>query len=160
MFRIAKALHLIGLAMFLGSILGHIVAGLIPAADTDPEVILHVRQEIRLATLYLTIPGLVLLVLSGIWMTIHGRLGIGQIGWLTAHQLIGLFILLNAGLVLVPTGAALLEGAYALRQAAVSPADFQTLVLREKSFGAVNLLLTLITIFVAVLKPRLRRASH
>jgi hypothetical protein len=70
MYKIAKALHLVGLAMFLGSILGHISVGFVPGAKDRAEAMLFGRQAIEIATWSLTVPGLALLVVTGL---VHDR---------------------------------------------------------------------------------------
>jgi FtsH-binding integral membrane protein len=62
---------------------------------------------------------------------------------------------LNAALVLVPVGAELVEQASAIAAGSGSREGFIELAARERTFGAVNLFLSIVTIFVAVLKPRL-----
>jgi hypothetical protein len=71
------------------------------------------------------------------------------------HQVIGVLVLLNAGLILVPIGGDLLDVASKIVQGSASLEDFAAPKGRESVFGAVNLMLALVTIFVAVLKPAL-----
>ena len=68
MYKIAKALHFLGLAMFLGSILGHICVGFVPGAKDRAEAMLFGRQTIEIATWSLTIPGLALLAATGLFI--------------------------------------------------------------------------------------------
>jgi hypothetical protein len=88
-------------------------------------------------------------------MTVHGGLGFGRRRWLTVHQIIGALILLNAALILVPIGGDLLDVASEIIQGRGSMEAFASLTGRERLFGAANLLLALVTIFIAVLKPAL-----
>ena len=155
MYKIAKALHFVGLAMFLGSILGHITIGFVPGAKDHAQAMLFGRQAIEFATWSLTVPGLALLVATGLFMTVHGGLGFGRRRWLTVHQIIGALILLNAALILVPIGGDLLDVASEIIQGRGSMEAFASLTGRERLFGAANLLLALVTIFIAVLKPAL-----
>jgi hypothetical protein len=99
MYKIAKALHFVGLAMFLGSILGHITIGFVTGAKDHAQAMLFGRQAIEIATWSLTVPGLALLVATGLFMTVHGGLGFGRRRWLTVHQIIGALILLNAAFI-------------------------------------------------------------
>lgn len=152
--KIMKALHLIGLAMFLGSILAHISVGLIPGMRSDPATILVGRHAIDLATSFVTLPGLLLAVGTGVLMTWRGGFGLFRRRWLTVHQAIGVVVLLNALLMLEPIGDRLLESAGALQTGSLTVADFLAATPAESAFGAVNLLLTLATVFIAVIKPR------
>lgn len=153
--KVLKALHLIGLAMFLGSILAHISVGLIPGMRSEPATILVGRHAVDVATSFVTLPGLLLAVATGALMTWRGGFGVFRRRWLTVHQAIGLVVLLNALLVLEPIGDRLLEAAEALQAGRLTVPEFLAATGAEPAFGAVNLLLTLATVFIAVIKPRL-----
>ena len=152
MYKVAKALHLLGLAMFLGSILGHVSIGFVPGAKDQAQAMLFGRQAIEIATWSLTVPGLALLVATGLFMTFRGGLGFGRWRWLTVHQIIGTLILLNAAFILVPVGGHLLDVASKIIPGSGSMEAFVSLSGRERMFGALNLVLAVVTIFVAVLK--------
>jgi hypothetical protein len=158
--KIAKALHFVALAMFLGSILGHVTIGFVPGAKDPAQAMLFGRQAIEIATWSLTIPGLALIAVTGLFMTSRGGLGFGRRRWLTVHQTIGTLILLNAVLILVPVGGDLLDVASKIVQGSGSTEAFAALAVRERLFGAVNLVLALVTIFVAVLKPALGQSRN
>lgn len=160
MHKFAKALHFIGLAMFLGSILGHIAVGFVPGARDQPQAMLFSRQAIEIATWSLTIPGLALLMATGLFMSFRGGLGFGRRRWLTAHQIVGALVVINAAVVLVPVGGALVEVAKQIVQGAGSMDAFAALTRREHLFGATNLFLALAAIFVAVLKPALGQPGN
>ena len=155
MYKVAKALHFLGLAMFLGSILGHISIGFVPGAKDQAQVMLFGRQAIEIATWSLTIPGLALLGVTGLFMTFHGGLGFGRRRWLTMHQIIGALILLNA-----VVGGDLVDLASKIIQGSGSIEAFVTLAGQERTFGAANLVLALATIFIAVLKPALGQSRN
>ncbi len=154
MMKTAKALHLIGLAMFLGSVFGHITVGFIPAVE-DPAGLLFGRQAIGIATWALTIPGLALLAATGLFMALRRGPGVFRSGWLAVHLVIGVLIILNAALILVPTGGALLDTATAVAGGTVTPEAMRSGAGRESLFGAINVALALTTVFLAVSKPRL-----
>ena len=155
MSKFVKALHLIGVVMFFGSILGHITVGLVPGANDDPQTALIAREAIVAATTYLTVPGLVLLLLTGIFMIVKGRLPVFKTRWLTLHALIGLLIALNAAFVLYPTGQETLEIASQVATGALPMVQLHVVEGREAAFGAVNVLLCLTMVFIAVVKPRI-----
>jgi hypothetical protein len=148
-------MHLIALAMFLGSILSHVAIGFVPGANHPAQTMLFGRQAIEIATWSVTIPGLALLAATGLFMTFRRGLGFGRRRWLTVHQIIGALILINAALILVPVGGDLLDVASKIIQGVGSLETFAALAGRERLFGAVNLVLAVATIFVAVLKPAL-----
>lgn len=154
-YRALKALHLLGWAAFLGSVFGHIAASALPGAASDPQTILFVRRAIEATTRFVTLPGLGLVLTSGVLLTWLGRHGVGRKRWLSLHQAIGVLIALNAFLVLAPAG----REALAAAEAAIASGGSFDLALaiaaRESRFGPVNVLLALATVFIAVLKPRL-----
>lgn len=160
MYKAAKALHFVGLAMFLGSILGHVTIGFVPGAKDQTQAMLFGRQAVEIATWSLTVPGLALLVVTGLFMILYGKLGFGRRRWLTAHQTIGVLIALNAALVLVPVGGNLLDVAVEIIRGSKSMEAFNALKDREAMFGAVNLVLALVTIFLATLKPALGQSRN
>ena len=159
MYKTAKALHFIGLAMFLGSILGHISLGFLPDAG-EAQTVLFGRQAIAVATWWLTLPGLALLVITGLFMTARGGHGFGRRRWLTAHQILAVLIVLNAAIVLVPGGATLLALAAEVADGRRAADAMQALAGRESMFGAANLLMALAAIFVAVMKPGFGQPRH
>ncbi len=159
MMKVAKALHLIGVAMFFGSILGHITAGLVPGAQEDPHTALVVRQGIDAATAYLTLPGLILLVAAGILMIAKDRVPVFKIRWLMLHVVFGLLIAFNGAFLLYPTGQEMLGIAAQLGSGAASWEALDALGGREAAFGAVNVTLCVAAIILAVFKPGLKRAG-
>jgi hypothetical protein len=76
------------------------------------------------------------------------------------HQTIGALILLNAAFVLVPVGSDLRHLASEIVQGSGSIVAFAALIGRETMFGAANLVLTLVTVFLAVLKPGLGQSRN
>ena len=159
MLKFVKAAHLLGVVLFFGSILGHITVGLVPGAKDDPQTALFAREAIGVATTYLTLPGLVLLVLTGIFMIAKGKLPVFKTRWLTLHALIGMLIALNAVFMLYPTGRELLETASQVATGALPIDLLHAIEGREAAFGAVNVLLCLVTVLIAVVKPRIGKAK-
>ncbi len=74
MYKTFKTLHIIGMALFLGSIFAHIAAGRVPGAEADPAAMVFARQAIDVTTRSVTLPGLGLTLVSGIVMALLGRL--------------------------------------------------------------------------------------
>jgi len=159
MMKFAKALHLIGAMMFFGSILGHITAGLVPGAQEDPGTAFIARQFIDVATVYLTLPGLILLVTAGILMIVKGKLPVFRIRWLMLHAVFGLLIAFNGAFLLYPIGQEMLAVA-AQAVSGAAPLDaLHALGGREAAFGAVNVALCLAAIMLAVFKPGPKRTT-
>lgn len=155
MYRFLKTAHLLGLAMFLGSVLGHIVAG-IEAGQPGAASFLFARQDVSLATRVLTMPGLLLTIASGFGMMTAARLSPRRQPWLGLHAGLGLLVLILAVCFLVPTGRTILRGAASLLETPDHAVVAQVLIMKqiESVAGAVNLVLTLLIISLGVWKPR------
>lgn len=162
MVRFLKTCHLLGLTLFLGSILGHIVASVAAGAPGGASF-LYARQHIALATQFLTLPGLALSVLSGIALAASSRLSPLRHRWLAAKIALTLAVMANSALFLAPAGARALAGALALaRGDAGAMAEIGAALRVEQYAGAANILLILLIVVLGVFKPRLqsrRRAA-
>lgn len=156
MVRLLKICHLLGLTLFLGSILGHIVAS-VAAGAPGGESFLYAREHIALATHFLTLPGLALSVLSGIALVALSRLSPLRHRWLAAKIGLTLVVMVNSMLFLIPAGARALAGAVAIsRGDADAMAQIVAALRVEQYAGAANILLILLIVVLGVFKPRLQ----
>ena len=162
MLKLVKTVHFIGVAMFVGSIFAHIAAGMAPEVTTNPAAMLFARQTIATATLYVTLPGLAIAAVSGLFMTIYGKFGFFRRRWLTLHQLAALVIAANALVMLVPIGrnAVTTSAAAAIAAGSGTAGALAALMAREHAFGAVNIVLAFAAIFLAAGKPNLGQPSR
>jgi predicted secreted protein len=158
--RIAKALHFVGLAMFLGSILGHVSLGFVPGAGDPAQAMVFWRQGIEIATDSLTVPGLALLVVTGLFMAARGGSRFASQRWLIVHLTIGGLILLITVFVMLPLGIQSLDQAIKISRGTGSMASFSALIARERGFGAINIVLAVLSIFIVALKPRLGQSKR
>ena len=149
-----KVIHIFGVVMFFGSILGHAIAGIVSASNNDPIVFNIVRQVIEVETHYLTFPGLCIFALTGIAMLIIDKRPILKIKWLAIHSIIGVIIILNAFFVLIPIGTELLSVSEKLVDGSVSLEHIHELKNKEAIFGALNIFACIILIILAVIKPK------
>ncbi len=154
MLNTIKVIHVIGVVMFFGSILGHAIAGVVSASSSDPAVFGIVRQVIEVETVFLTLPGLVVLTLSGAAMLVIGKMPVSKIKWLAVHFAIGILVILNAFIVLIPIGTEILETSQKAMGGSVSLETLHALKNREAMFGAFNILACLVLITVAISKPK------
>lgn len=153
--RFLKLIHFIALALFLGSILAWIV--LSETGPAAPALLAQTRQYIHIGTWALTVPGLWLMLISGLLLG-YRRYG-PRNRFFQLKLGLTLLILLNASFVVVPAvdmanqlaQAALLEGA-----GGELGADFQAATLREAIGGGLNILLIVITAAVGVWRPGAR----
>jgi hypothetical protein len=147
-----RFIHLIGLVLFLGSILAFVVASSVPAAG-DVASLVVARRVIGTGTNVLTLPGLGLMIGSGIGLT-WGRLRVRDHRWLQVMVLAAGLIALNGFLFVLPavrSASALIEEARSL--GTVTEAYTRAYV-RESNAGSVNVILGLVAMVAGVVGTR------
>ena len=157
MYKFFKVIHVLGVAMFLGSIFAHIATGQVPGAADNPPAMLFARQAIELATRYVTLPGLVIAILSGASMVASGYPGSFKQRWLVPHVAAAAAIAAITVAVMIPVGHDLVAAAKAVVAGTMTPEAFAASAMREHLFGAVNILLAFAAIVLGIAKPRLRQ---
>ena len=146
-----KLLHLLGLALFLGSIPGHVLLGRLAAGATSPGEAALLLGTKHISTLVLTLPGLALAVASGALLLAARRELLGR-RWMQVKLGLVALVAANGLAMLTPTGAALArlaEGA----AGGVLPPEAAALAAREGLFGAANLVMVLAILALAVARP-------
>ena len=154
MYKSIKVIHIMGVVMFFGSILGHAIAGIVSSVSENPQVLNTVREVIQTETYFLTIPGLVLFVLTGIAMLFAGKLPLKTHRWLIVHLSLGALVGLNALLFLVPVGQEILEATQNAIRGGGTKEHLHQLENREAIFGAINIFACVILVTIAVIKPK------
>jgi len=157
--KILKIAHFFGLAVFLGSIPGHIVLGRLvdPAADLQGFALLMYAKYMNV--LALTLPGLALMLLTGVALMLRRGMTPNKLGWMAAKLTLVALIALNGALVLTPLARDIATSAQAAVATGSLPAGFADLARKEGLFGAANLAMILVVIGLAVAKPSFRRAG-
>ena len=143
-----KFVHLIGLVLFLGSILTFIVASSVPATGDLPSLVVA-RRVISAGTNALTLPGLGLLIASGIGLK-WGRLRLRDHRWLQVMVAAAGLVVLNGLLFVLPavhSASALVEESQSL--GTLTEAYTRAYVL-ESSAGSLNVVLGLVAMFAGV----------
>lgn len=154
MHRALKIAHLIGLALFLGSVFGHVVAAILGGPPGSPGF-LPACTEIVAATRALTLPGLGLAVLSGLGMAIVSP-GLRRQRWLWLHAGLALLVVVSSLALLAPAGRRALVAAQPLAAGGAGAPDLAAALLVERVAGAVNIVLAIALLAVGVIKPALR----
>jgi uncharacterized membrane protein len=149
MLRGLKLAHFGGLVIFLGSILTFIVIStLIESASL--ENIVFGRKIISTGTNVLTLPGMWVLAITGVWMG-YKRYGLKQRFFQIKLLLITL-VIINAYFFIVPAATSATEMAVrSLAQGQLLP-EYKAAYMQESIFGAVNVLLTLAAAVIGVWK--------
>ncbi len=154
MYKTVKTLHIIGVIMFFGSILGHAIAGIVSSTSDSLQVLKIVREVIQTETYFLTIPGLILFAVTGIAMLFISKLPIKKLRWLMVHVFLGILVILNAVFILLPVGAEIFEVSQNMVTGGESMEYFYQLKNKEAFFGALNIISCLILVIIAVIKPK------
>jgi heme/copper-type cytochrome/quinol oxidase subunit 3 len=154
-----KLVHLIGLVLFLGSIATFIVASRVPSGG-DVGSLVTARRVISAGTNALTLPGLGLLIVSGVSLA-WGRLRLRDHRWLQVMALAAGAIALNGILFVMPS----VRSATALAEESCSRGTVLAAYTRayrlESAAGGVNVALGLLAMIAGVVgTPRgVRRAT-
>lgn len=154
-----KVAHLVGLALFLGSIPGHILLGRL-ADPADLHGFALLMQAKYTSVLALTLPALLLTLVTGTALMLRRGMTPTRVRWMAVKLVLVAFIVLNGALVLRPSGAQIALSAQAAQQTGVLPAELAALERREGAFGAANLAMIVAVIGLAVFRPRSRGDRH
>lgn len=155
MYRYCKLIHIVGFALFLGSILAHTVTSRAEPGASEASFVLYARDTICIATRALTVPGLLLLILSGIGMAWLTRGELLRRRWLQIHAAIAVVIAANT-VVIVIAVAKLASAARAWSDGRGSLEAFASPAAIETFAGAANVAMILLTAGVAILRPSFR----
>lgn len=152
-YRLLKILHLIGLSLFLGSIFGHIVASVLGGASQagNEAAFLASRVHITAATRYLTMPGLLLTLATGVGMWLQSW-SLKRDVWLRVHMFAAVLIALLAFFVIVPAGVEMLR--LAQQGVAEHAGQIKAAHKVENMVGATNILLAVLATALGVVKPK------
>lgn len=155
MIKYLKLFHYLGLLLFLGSIFVYILISSL-TSHSSLEGLVFARQIIYTGTLFLTIPGLGLVLLSGLVMT--GKYyGFGKHRWLNIKQFLTLIILLNTIFFLLPIIKEGLQWAKLSQEVGFLLPEYQASYQQETILGGINVMLSITSIVVAIWKPKPRK---
>ena len=146
--------HLLGLTMFLGSILGSIVLSLGAPATGDAHAVVFAWRAIGAANSFLTVPGLLLTVASGLLLIPTQGRNPRHERWLVLKILAVTGIIVVAATLIEPTEEQLRQLATGLPDLATRAA-FTDVAIRQQIYGAINLALVVLASVLGVFKPGL-----
>jgi hypothetical protein len=146
--RVLRLLHLAAMVVFIGGILACIVLG---AAGyvAQPEGFLVRRQIATDLTRALIVPGMWMVLVTGMLLSWRGRYGVFRRTWVGLKQVTGVLIAVNGTFLLVPLVGRIL--ALAQSRDIAMAAYLQA---REDAFGALNPLLAITAMWLGVWRPR------
>lgn len=82
MYLTLKALHVFAVAMFLGNIVTGVFWKIHAERTHDPRLIAHAFEGIIASDRLFTVPGVVLIIITGVWAAVEARLPLLSTGWI------------------------------------------------------------------------------
>jgi uncharacterized membrane protein len=154
MYLVMKLLHIVAVIAFLGNIVTGLFWHVHAARTRNPRLLAHTMDVIIRSDRLFTMPGVVVIIATGIAAAIYGGFPLLRTGWI-AWSLV-LFAI--SGLVFMIVLAPLQRKLFALAQAGASSGSFdfsayQKLARRWEFWGAVATLTPLAALVLMVLKP-------
>ncbi|MGK5508937.1 DUF2269 family protein [Brevibacillus formosus] len=145
-------LHLVGVVFFLGNIITAAFWKVRADLQKDPMVIHSTVKNVMLADYVFTLPGLLLIIFSGIQMALEANWQVNGMNWLTLSLLLfGVtgFVWLA---VLIPLQRAMIRHSVAsMVSGEISPA-YTTASRRWAVFGIIATLLPVVILYLMVMK--------
>ena len=156
MFLVTKLLHIIAVIAFVGNITTGIFWHAHAARTRDPKLIAYTMGGIIRSDRLFTIPGVIVIIVTGIAAAIYGNFPILRTGWI----LWTLILFIVSGLIFMIRVAPLQRQLRALAEAAAQSGTFdyaryRALAVRWEIWGAAALLTPLAGLALMVLKPSL-----
>lgn len=158
--KTVKALHLIGLVMFFGGILPSIVMNTVVGASTNLALIYHQRQFVSAITVALTIPGMLILIVTGGFAMVAGRYSPLDRRWLAVKLILAVLILFNGAFILAPLVDQVTSlAARSVTEGQLAP-NYWLLKEQEDRYGIGNFVMLLVAFTLAVYRPSFRRGRN
>jgi uncharacterized membrane protein len=154
MYLIMKLLHIVAVIAFLGNISTGLFWHVHAARTRDPRLLAHTMDGIIRSDRLFTIPGVVVIITTGIIAALAGRLPLLRTGWI----LWTLVLFSLSGLIFMAFVVPLQRQLFALAQAGSGPGGFdyaayQRVARRWEAWGAAALLAPVGGLILMVLKP-------
>ncbi len=150
-----KLLHIVAVIAFLGNITTGLFWHAHAARTRDPRLLAHTMEGIIRSDRLFTVPGVVIIITTGLLAAIIGGFPLLRTGWIA--WTIALFGAsgLVFGVLLVPLQRQLLARAQAGLAGGFDYASYHRLARRWDSWGAIALLMPTAGLALMVLKPAL-----
>ena len=156
MYLVLKTVHVLAVTVFLGNIITGVFWKTHAERTRDPRLIAHAFEGLTASDRWFTIPGVILIIATGVMAAIEGRLPILGTGWI--FWAIVLFAL--SGVVFMAWVAPLQRRIAAFARAAEqSPqldwTGYRALVRRWELWGLLAVITPVAALVLMVLKPAL-----
>jgi uncharacterized membrane protein len=156
MYLLAKLLHVIAVIAFLGNITTGIFWHRHAARTKDAKLLAHTMDGTIRSDRLFTVPGVILIIVTGVAAAIYGQLPILRTGWI--FWTLVLFLISGAIFMIwvVPLQRRLRAAAQAgVQSGSFDYAAYRALAVRWELWGAAALLTPLAGLALMVLKPAL-----
>ena len=150
--KLIKFFHIVGLVMYVGGILAHIV--IIAVAGHDLQALYHGRIFMEYVAYILIAPGLTVALIAGALMFWSYS---KRPKWLWVKVVLSVYLAVMATFFLIPMNPELTELAKASLDAGAISDVFRATLLKEEMIGAANTIPILIIVIFGVFKPSLKR---
>jgi uncharacterized membrane protein len=152
-----KTLHVFAVAMFLGNIATGVFWKEHADRTRDPRIIAHVMHGIIVSDRLFTVPGVLLIIVAGVWAAIVGHLPLLRTGWVFW----GLVLFALSGAAFMGWVGPLQKRMLKVMRAGAesgSPdwAEYHKLSRAWAVSGAISLLLVVAVLVLMVVKPAIR----
>jgi len=149
-----KALHVFAVVIFLGNIITGLFWHAYAARTRDAKVLSHAMGGIILSDRLFTMPGVIVILVSGVLLAIHGGYPLLHTGWI----LWAIVLFSVSGLVFMFRVAPLQRQLLAMAQAGAERSDFDytpyhKLAMTWELWGAIALLTPVAALLIMTLKP-------
>jgi uncharacterized membrane protein len=156
MYLLIKLLHVIAVILFLGNIITGVFWHFHAARTRDPKLLAHTMDGIIRSDHFFTIPGVVIIIVTGVAAAIYGNYPILRTGWI----LWTLVLFIVSGVIFMFRVAPLQKQLRAFAEAAVQSGTFdyaryRALAVRWEVWGTASTLAPLVGVGFMVLKPSL-----
>ena len=152
MYLILKSAHVLAVVLFLGNIITGVFWRFHAERSGDPKYIGHTFEGITRSDRFFTIPGVLLIILSGVWGAYEGGLPLLGTGWI----LWSLVLFAISGVIFgIWLGPLQRQIAALARSGSFDQTKYHALVRRWDFWGVLATAAPLIALALMVLKPQL-----
>jgi uncharacterized membrane protein len=149
-----KALHVSAVVIFLGNIITGLFWHAYAARTRDAKVLSHAMRGIILSDRLFTMPGVIVILVSGVLLAIHGGYPLLRTGWI----LWPIVLFSVSGLAFMSRVAPLQRQLLAMAQVGAERGDFDyaryhKLAMTWELWGAIALLTPVAALLIMTLKP-------
>ena len=156
MYLFVKLLHIASVVLFLGNITTGIFWHRHAARTRDPRLLFHAMDGIIRSDRIFTLPGVLLIVVTGVWAAMLGGLPLLDTPWITISLVLFSISGLLFGIKVAPLQKQLRELArVGVESGTFNHAHYTVLAHEWEGWGAAALVTPLLAMVLMVLKPAL-----